>query len=474
MSESVWLDADILDELDFPQWILNSAQRRRLKATVVLLLVWITVSAMHLMPISGLAMTGLATVIAAAHAVRFGVSIPDPLPPALEVPDDPSFEDTPFERGHLETITQSIFLPKVSILVPAKNESQVLPHLLSSLAEIDYPRTHTELWVIDDGSTDHTLEILTRYQEQLSHLHIYPRLPGSGGGKSGALNEVLPHTQGDIVLVCDADATVPSDFLRRTLPLFFSQPGTRPVGAVQVRKAIANAKDNFWTRGQEAEMALDSYFQQQRTSIHGLGELRGNGQLVRRDVLQKCGGWNESTLTDDLDLSFKLHLAGVDILFVSDPAIYEEGVTTWRGLWHQRSRWAEGGYQRYLDYWPAILKNGMGLSKTIDLVLFFLVQYLIPMALVPDILWTICYSHRSALWPLTLLMSGMSITAFWGGLTQIHHLQGWQLLSRTGYSLLYMLHWIPVMIATTTRLCIQPKRLKWVKTEHRGVDPAKV
>jgi 1,2-diacylglycerol 3-beta-glucosyltransferase len=465
MSESVWLDADILDELDFPQWILNSAQRRRLKATVVLLLVWITVSAMHLMPISGLAMTGLATVIAAAHAVRFSVSVPPPLPAALEVPE----QDTALE------VTKSVVLPRVSILVPAKNESQVLPHLLSSFAHLDYPATHTELWVIDDGSTDQTLEILTRYQEKLSHLHIYPRLPGAGGGKSGALNEVLPHTQGDIVLVCDADATVPSDFLRRTLPLFFTaDPGARPVGAVQVRKAIANAKDNFWTRGQEAEMALDSYFQQQRTAIHGLGELRGNGQLVRRDVLQKCGGWNESTLTDDLDLSFKLHLAGVDILFVSDPAIYEEGVTTWRSLWHQRSRWAEGGYQRYLDYWPAILKNGMGFSKTIDLVLFFLVQYLIPMALVPDFLWGIFYSHRSVLWPLTLLMSGMSITAFWGGLRQIHHLRGWQLLLRTGHGLLYMLHWIPVMIATTTRLCIQPKRLKWVKTEHRGVDHAQV
>lgn len=78
---------------------------------------------------------------------------------------------------------------------------------------------------------------------------------------------------------------------------------------------MSNPNVNFWTLGQVAEMASDAYLQQQRVAIRGIGELRGNGQLVRRDVLEKCGGWNENSLTDDLDLTFKLHLAGVDIAF---------------------------------------------------------------------------------------------------------------------------------------------------------------
>lgn len=75
----------------------------------------------------------------------------------------------------------------------------------------------------------------------------------------------------------------------------------------------------------------------------GVGELRGNGQFVRRQALASCGGWNEATITDDLDLTFRLHLNHWDIGILPVPAVREEGVTRAIALWHQRNRWAEGG-----------------------------------------------------------------------------------------------------------------------------------
>ena len=63
--------------------------------------------------------------------------------------------------------------------------------------------------------------------------------------------------------------------------------GGEKTGAVQVRKAIANAGTNFWTLGQKAEMALDSYMQERRIAIGGIGELRGNGQFVRRSAISQ-------------------------------------------------------------------------------------------------------------------------------------------------------------------------------------------
>lgn len=89
-------------------------------------------------------------------------------------------------------------------------------------------------------------------------------------------------------------------------------------------------------------MILDSYFQQQRIALGGIGELRGNGQFVRRSALDQCGGWNEETITDDLDLTIRLHLDNWKIGFLLNPAVNEEGVTKAIALWHQRSRWAEG------------------------------------------------------------------------------------------------------------------------------------
>ena len=90
-----------------------------------------------------------------------------------------------------------------------------------------------------------------------------------------------------------------------------------------------------------AEMALDTFIQQQRIAIGGIGELRGNGQFVRRAALERCGGWNEQTITDDLDLTIRLHLDKWDIQFLDFPPVEEEGVTTALALWHQRNRWGE-------------------------------------------------------------------------------------------------------------------------------------
>ncbi|NJO52759.1 MAG: glycosyltransferase family 2 protein, partial [Leptolyngbyaceae cyanobacterium RM2_2_4] len=87
---------------------------------------------------------------------------------------------------------------------------------------------------------------------------------------------------------------------------------------------------------------------------------------------------------DDLDLTFRLHLDQWDIDFLAFPPVGEEGVTRPVGLWHQRNRWAEGGYQRYLDYWRLILLNRMGTRKTIDLFMFWVTQYVMPTAAVPD------------------------------------------------------------------------------------------
>ncbi len=484
MPESIWLEGDPLDELHLPDWILTSTQRRRLKAALVLIGVWGLVTLMHLLPITRW-ISYILAILFWIHAIRVISARPAPLPPKLDLPNDRSTPlETPSVDPAAETPSDPIFLPKVSILIPAKNEEKVLPRLLATLAELDYPQSHTELWVIDDGSTDGSAAILAEHQTRLPHLHVHNRQPGSSGGKSGALNEVLPLTQGEIILVCDADAQVPPDLLRLTLPLFASpepkdagdpkdlkDPKARPIGAVQVRKAIANADFNVWTRGQRVEMAFDSYFQQQRIAVEGIGELRGNGQFVRRDVLEKCGGWNEETLTDDLDLTIKLHLAGVDIAFVTHPAVEEEGVTRWINLWNQRSRWAEGGYQRYLDYWPGILSNRLHTLKTFDLIAFFISQYLFPVALIPDLLWILMTGDRSVLLPLGTVVGATSVFGFVCGLGQVHDRRGWRLIREATLGFVYMLHWFPVMIVTTARMCVQPKRLKWIKTEHQGTAP---
>ncbi|HIK06814.1 MAG TPA: glycosyltransferase family 2 protein [Trichormus sp. M33_DOE_039] len=421
-------------------------QGRRGKAALILTIVWSGTIALHLASWGSIFVLGLTTILG-IHALVIVFAKP----------------------RHYQKEMQGE-LPFVSVMVAAKNEEAVIGKLVKNLCNLEYPKGQYEVWIIDDHSTDNTPQVLAELAQEYENLKVLRRSAQAVGGKSGALNQVLPLTKGELIAVFDADAQVSSDLLLQVVPLFQRDK----VGAVQVRKAIANAKENFWTKGQMAEMALDTWFQQQRTAIGGIGELRGNGQFVRRTALEGFGGWNEETITDDLDMTFRLHLDNWDIECVFYPAVQEEGVTSAVALWHQRNRWAEGGYQRFLDYWDLILKNRMGTRKTWDMLMFMFTMYILPTAAIPDLFMSVSRHRLPILGPVTGLSITMSVVGMYAGLRRIRQEQKFNvytpfvLLLQTVRGTLYMLHWLVVMSSTTARMSVRPKRLKWVKTVHTG------
>jgi 1,2-diacylglycerol 3-beta-glucosyltransferase len=449
--------SDLVEDLDADNPYERGLEGRRRKAAIALTAIWSSTIALHLVSWGSWFILGL-TAVMGVHALRVLFARPIPVPDLMV-------------RENLADY------PYVSLLVAAKNEEAVIGSLVEDLCNLDYPAERYDLWVIDDNSSDRTPLVLERLAAEYPQLNIVRRSATAMGGKSGALNQVWSVAKGDIIAVFDADAQVPKDLLRRVLPLFEREQ----VGAVQVRKAIANAPTNLWTRGQEAEMAVDSYFQQQRIALGGIGELRGNGQFVRRAALESFGGWNEQTITDDLDLTLRLHLDQWDIDFLLLPAVGEEGVTRAIGLWHQRNRWAEGGYQRYLDYWRLIARNRMGTRKTFDMCMFLMSQYVLPTAAVPDFAMAIARSSSPVLLPVTSLMITLSFIGMFTGLRRIE--SGTQetlprrsmraltaTLFQTVFGQIYLLHWIPIMASTTARMSVRPKQLKWVKTVHHGTE----
>jgi len=416
---------------------------RRLKAATILGSVWVGVVALHLISWGYILAWAIASIFCLRALKLVATKV---APPPLFIPPQT--------------------YPFISLAIAAKNEAAVITSLVESLCSLDYPIDRYEVWAIDDRSSDRTPEILDRLAQKYPQLQVLHRTEQATGGKSGALNQVLSLMQGEIIGVFDADAQVTPDFLYQVLAYFQSET----VGAIQLRKAIVNSDTNFLTRGQRAEMALDAYLQQQRTSGGGIGELRGNGQFVRRTALDSCDGWNEQTITDDLDLTIRLHLTGWDIELMPYPPVGEEGVTTFKALWHQRNRWAEGGFQRYLDYWDAIASNRMGTKKTLDLLSFLSIQYLLPPAGIPDFLMALWLKHPPLLLPMTASLGvALPLWATWVGLRRSYQQANRtvsiaRLLSQTAVGSLFILHWLVVMPLAIARMAIFPKRLKWVKT----------
>jgi 1,2-diacylglycerol 3-beta-glucosyltransferase len=436
-------------------------ERRRLKAAIALVTVWAFTAMLHLVVWGQWLVYGFALLIG-VHLVRVLLRVPPAAPVAL-----PSWQDTPASERTVSHLSQ---WPTVSILVAAKNEVQVIRRLVNSLTAIDYPPARLDIWLIDDNSTDGTGPLMDQLAQDHKNLHVIHRDETATGGKSGALNQVWPMTPGTILLVFDADAQIPPDSVRRVVPLFQQEQ----VGAVQLRKAIANGTQNFWTRGQIAEMAFDAYCQFKRNALGGIGELRGNGQFVRRTALEQCGGWNEETITDDLDLTLKLHVNGWDVPLIMSPAVREEGVTQAISLWHQRNRWAEGGYQRYLDYWRLLTPRRLGWGKTLDLAIFWMIQYGLPTAALPDLVMAIARQRPPMLVPLSSAAAIFATVGMAQGLRRSQSASLFSILVQTVRGMIYMTHWVVVVATVTSRMAIRPKQLKWVKTQHGDADDGAV
>ena len=359
-------------------------------------------------------------------------------------------------------------LPAVDLVVAARDEQAVIGRLVEHLAQLRYPANALRIWVVDDGSSDRTPELLSGLQQRFSQLQVVRRPADAGGGKSGALNLVLQQLQGRWLLVLDADAQLQDDTLERLIP--FAEAGGW--SAVQLRKAVANPQVNLLTRAQAMEMALDAVIQQGRLSSGGVAELRGNGQLLKREAVLACGGFNEATVTDDLDLSFRLLVAGQPIGVLWDPPVREEAVLTLRALLRQRQRWAEGGLQRFFDYGPALVSRRLRPSQRIDLVCFFLLQYVMPVLAVADLAGAALTRTLPCIWPLSIVALGLSGLAIVRGCLRPSEGPPLPAMNPLAMALgiVYLGHWFVVIPWVALRMAIFPKRLVWAKTLHLGDD----
>ncbi len=376
-------------------------------------------------------------------------------------------ENYKLEKGHL--INDEKFfetLPKVDVLVAARDEENVIERLVKRLLSIEYPEEKLSLWIIDDGSQDRTPDLLQKLSKSFSKINILSRPFMSGGGKSGALNSVLNKTDGEWLFILDADAQLQSNVLLRAIALALHGGWS----GVQLRKSVVNCELNQIAVYQAMEMAMDAVIQRGRLVSGGVSELRGNGQLINRKALESCGGFNEQTITDDLDLSFRFLLTRSPIVIMWDPPIQEEAVDSLPALFRQRKRWAEGGLQRFFDYWPLLISKSLSNVKKIDLSCFFLLQYALPVVSFVDFIVSIILFEMPLYWPLSIVAFGISSLAFWKGCSKKS--EGPRLPSPNFFNIfgatIYLAHWFIVIPYIVIKMSLYRKTLIWEKTDHIG------
>jgi len=226
-------------------------------------------------------------------------------------------------------------LPPISVLVPAYNEGQVLERALTSLMQLDYPEY--EVLVIDDGSTDDTLEIAAQWEGQRGP-GLFRVITKPNGGKASSLNAGIAHSLHPLILCMDADSYLEP----RTLLMaarHFSDPN---VGAVAGNVKVEN-RGTIVTRLQALEY-IEGLNMPRRAQgfIAAVNIVPGPVGMFRREALEEVGGYDTDTFAEDADLTLKMMAAGWRVEYEDQAIAWSEAPETWRDLTQQRYRWTRG------------------------------------------------------------------------------------------------------------------------------------
>jgi len=266
--------------------------------------------------------------------------------------------------------------PRVSILIPARNEGACLPEVLEALTQ--EPLLNTEVLVLDDHSTDATAEVVQSWQERVAFPLRYVR--SEGMGKKAALLAGIKAAQGEILVTLDAD-TVP-------------EPGAfekllRPFHKASVQMSAAYVR--FWDEEAYEKVSLGKRFMLAFQALEMAGFLAltagswqrkepitVNGAFLayRRQAFEAVGGWGDAPHPggdDELLMQRIYKRYGADALVFSGAVAQTRPALSWQEFWNQRRRWISK-QRYYLFFWTRAGLALLGLTY----LLFWLLLLLSP------------------------------------------------------------------------------------------------
>jgi cellulose synthase (UDP-forming) len=227
--------------------------------------------------------------------------------------------------------------PEVIVLIPACNEDpEILERSVSTVMKFDYPNYRA--YLVENSRTEKHKRIAVELAERygLSVVHVPNR-----GSKAAALNEALPKVKGNAkyMAIFDVDHEVHADFLKALVPILEAD---ERLAFVQTPQLYANAEENLITRAAAMQEMLlyDTIMEAKGSYQRAL--CCGSNDLVRISAIEDVGGWDESTVSEDLATSFLMHLRGWKSVYHRRAFAVGMGPTTLKSYWAQQKRWAEG------------------------------------------------------------------------------------------------------------------------------------
>jgi cellulose synthase/poly-beta-1,6-N-acetylglucosamine synthase-like glycosyltransferase len=237
-------------------------------------------------------------------------------------------------------LEKSSIFPRVSVLLPVCNESEVVERLIDAVCRLRYPVNALEILVLDDSSDSTTKVALAKvhqYAAQGANIRLIKR-ESRKGFKAGNLGNGIRQSSGEFFAIFDADFVPPEDFLLKTIPCFKDPQ----LGFLQTGIGYENRDVSFLTRFQAMEMGHQQYVTVGLSEDGDIASLSGSSCIWRKECVDALGGWNASTATEDVDLGYRAQFGEWKYAYLLDVvsmSVLPETISAFR---IQRERWGRG------------------------------------------------------------------------------------------------------------------------------------
>ena len=233
-----------------------------------------------------------------------------------------------------ETLPQH---PFISILIPAYNEEETIIKTLNSVEQLDYPQEKMQVIVINDGSRDHTKQKVEQYIKDKPYITL---LSQPNRGKAVSLNRALKLAKGEFFACLDADSFVEPATLKKMLSFYYRQ--NDPSLAIVTPAMKVSQPKNILQKIQWLEYIVMMFIGRLSSQIDSLYVAPGPFSLYNTAIIQKLGGFDEQTLTEDQEIAYRVQQHHYRIKHCFDGYVYTTAPNKIRPFWRQRRRWYLG------------------------------------------------------------------------------------------------------------------------------------
>jgi biofilm PGA synthesis N-glycosyltransferase PgaC len=239
--------------------------------------------------------------------------------------------------------------PGVTVLIPAFNEAAVIARSIEAARNADYP--DLEVLVLDDGSTDRTAAVATHAAAGDRRVRVIR--DETNIGKADRLNHGVREAGKELIVVIDADSTPHPEAIKRLVRRITLSPR---IAAVAGAPQIAN-RGSVLAALQVLEFSSIVGLIRRTQALGGrVGVVAGVVGIFRREAILEVGGYDGRMATEDIELTYRLLLAGWETDFEPNAMVGMEVPSSWRALWMQRTRWSRGQGEVLRVHWRSLLR----------------------------------------------------------------------------------------------------------------------